>query len=79
MATPEEFVRIWQAASSVAEVAEKLHVKAPDAASRASRYRKKGIKLKMMPHVVVRGAAFTPDFIAHLNAVIENGDSNANS
>lgn len=36
----EEFVRTWQAAESVAEVAEKLGLKEKTVVSRANRYRK---------------------------------------
>jgi hypothetical protein len=45
-ATAEEFVRIWQAATSTADVATELGMTVNAAASKASRYRKAGVPLK---------------------------------
>lgn len=47
--TPEEFCRVWTAASSADEVAEKLDMPKPIVSARASTYREKGIPLKKMP------------------------------
>lgn len=45
-ATPEEFVKTWQAADSLAEVAEKLGLTRHSASNRGMRYRNAGVKLK---------------------------------
>ena len=46
--SPEEFVRIWQAASSVKEVCEKTGMCRNTAQCREVRYRNAGIRLKGM-------------------------------
>jgi transposase len=42
----EEFVKIWQAAESIREVAQKTGLLEQSARSRACRYRKNGVPLK---------------------------------
>ena len=44
--TPEEFVRAWQTAKSLAEVAERTGLKLETARARGRRFRKRGIPLK---------------------------------
>lgn len=46
MVTAEEFVKTWQAAKSLDEVAEKLESENASVSTRASYYRKKGVPLK---------------------------------
>lgn len=45
----EEFVRVWQTSASSDEAAERLKMPKPIVHSRASAYRKVGVKLKKMP------------------------------
>ncbi len=45
-ATPREFIKVWQEASSSTEVARKLNMKARAVWQRVQRYRKKGVPLK---------------------------------
>jgi len=46
--TPEQFVEIWQTASSIEEVSKQAGIKPESARMRASQYRKKGVPLKRM-------------------------------
>ena len=46
--TPEQFVEIWQTASSIDEVSKQAGIKPESARMRASLYRKKGVPLKRM-------------------------------
>ena len=46
--TPEGFVRAWQGAASLAEVAEKCSMTAMAVSSRAAAYRRMGVPLKTM-------------------------------
>lgn len=50
---PKEFIRVWQQAESVAEVAQKLRCKKGTCRVRAFRYRKMGVPLKVFPPVEV--------------------------
>ena len=45
----ERFIATWQASASVREVADKLNITIGSASSRASRYRRLGHDLKVMP------------------------------
>ena len=63
--TPEEFVRAWQASSSVGEAAESLGLSRRAAASRACFYRKRGVALKLFQ----RGSR--PLDVSALNAIAE--------
>ena len=47
--TAEEFVKLWQASSSLHEVSERSGISAAYANSRACRYRKNGVALKKFP------------------------------
>lgn len=47
--SPEQFIRVWQAANSVDEVAAKLKMPKPIVLARKSNYVKAGVKLKKMP------------------------------
>ena len=64
--SPEEFVRIWQAAGSVREVAKKTGVDKQSVEARAVRYRRAGVPLKKFD----RGHA-TPLDIARLKRIAE--------
>jgi hypothetical protein len=66
--SPEDFVRAWQASSSLAEVADKLHLSIAGVSTRAQSYRKKGVRLKRFPHRLA-----TID-VAALNAIIDEGE-----
>lgn len=44
-----QFVRVWQASGSAAEVSEELGITPQSAQSRAAAYRKRGVNLKKMP------------------------------
>lgn len=48
--TAEEFIRAYQASSSVIEAASKLNVTEQTVYARAAAYRKKGIQLKRFPN-----------------------------
>ena len=63
--TNAEFVLIWQQASSVEEVANKLGILKGSASQRASNLRKKKVKLKRMPRSV---SQYT---VEELNSLIE--------
>ena len=47
--TPEKFVEVWQSSDSVEEVSRRLSMSAAICHDRASKYRRKGVKLKSMP------------------------------
>jgi hypothetical protein len=49
LATPREFVEVWQGSASVAEVAAKLGRRRSAVRLRARRYRQRGIPLKYLP------------------------------
>lgn len=61
----EEFVKVWQSSSNVAEVSEKLGIPKQYCMARASSYRHLGVNLKHMP----RGG--TKLDIVKLNSIIE--------
>jgi len=65
--SPEEFVRVWQKASSVQEVATHFGCSRGAVAQRATNYRKQGVKLKKMG----RNGKLVVDA---LNAIIANLD-----
>ncbi len=48
MINPEEFVKIWQASATMAEVAKRTKMARGAVSSRACVYRKKGVPLKRM-------------------------------
>ncbi len=48
--SPEDFVRAWQSSPSAQAAADRLGMPVNAIHNRASQYRKKGIKLKSMPH-----------------------------
>jgi hypothetical protein len=48
-ATPREFVKVWQGASSSTEVARKLNMSGRAVWQRVRRYRKRGVPLKDLP------------------------------
>ncbi|KKK56234.1 hypothetical protein LCGC14_3066570 [marine sediment metagenome] len=47
--TSEQFVKAWQSSSSIKEVANKLGLSSNNVSNRAAYYRKKGVRLKIMP------------------------------
>lgn len=47
--TPAQFIMVWQAATSVKEVAEKTGSKVGSCSGKAKYYRKKGVPLKLFP------------------------------
>jgi hypothetical protein len=49
-ASNEDFVRAWQTSRTAAEVARKLGVRRDTVVQRASRLRRKGVRLKRMWH-----------------------------
>ncbi len=59
--SPEEFVRIWQGAKSIADAAKKAGLSTGSAVGRAVIYRKKGIPLKKFPR---GGHGYTIDYAA---------------
>lgn len=63
VASPEDFVRTWQSATSVEEVAKALKCTVNAASQRARQYRKQGVNLKRM-------SAKTPIPVKHLNDLI---------
>jgi hypothetical protein len=65
--TAAMFVAAWQASESVREVAEKLGCPYGNVFQRALRYRKLGVALKAMPHMVCGGKKLD---VAALNALI---------
>lgn len=69
--TPEEFVRAWQAAGSVAEVAAALGMTKHATHARALRYRKMGVILKRFPPGVPKGRAVID--VAALNEIAKEG------
>jgi len=46
MVSAEDFIRTWQASSSLAEAADSLGMQTTSVSTRATNYRKKGIDLK---------------------------------
>jgi hypothetical protein len=50
--TSEQFVVCWQSSKSVAGVASKLRMPAAVASDRASKYRRRGVPLKLMSRFV---------------------------
>ncbi len=67
--SPEEFIRVWQAASSAQEVADRLKMPKPIVLARASNYRKAGVHIKKMPRRSNRRLD-----VAALNKLIEQLD-----
>lgn len=63
--TPEDFVRAWQTAKSVEDVAAILGCTVNAASQRARQYRRQGVKLRRMP-------AKPPIEVNRLNELIEN-------
>lgn len=58
---PEDFIRAWQTSENAAEAAEKIGITEPNARTRATNYRKRGIPLKRFP-----GGRFTTEFLGEL-------------
>lgn len=53
--SPEDFVALWQSAETLVEVGEKYDLGQAGAQSRATRYRRAGIELKMFPRGYTNG------------------------
>lgn len=74
----EEFVKVWQASEDVGEVANKLEMPMKTCHTRASNYRRKGIKLKLMKRGPKKGryfgAAGKKLDVEALNHICEGGE-----
>ena len=71
MKTDEEFVRIWQGASSPAEVAEACQIEKQSAQSRAMMLRRLGVPLKKFSHLSGRPRRSKKD-VGALKALAES-------
>jgi hypothetical protein len=66
----EEFVRVWQAADTVGEVAEKMQISKNGVEATAMKLRKAGVGLKTMRKNPIR-PEIDAEMVAALNKLIE--------